>query len=134
SRSCEMSEGLIEDTSRKFSPSKLAAYKECPRKYKFRYIDGLKRKGQTVEQFMGTCVHSAFEELYESLQKGRRLSEDETVAVFEKAWDAGFAEVVAGPQGAPDKDEWGDLGRQCVRNYFRQYVPFAQDRTVAVEK
>lgn len=129
-----MSEGLIEDTSRKFSPSKLATYKECPRKYKFRYIDGLKRTGQTVEQFMGTCVHSAFEALYEGLQKGRRLSEDETVAVFEKAWDAGFAEVVAGPQGAPDKDEWGSLGRQCVRNYFRQYAPFEQDRTVAVEK
>ena len=129
-----MSEGLIEDTSRKFSPSKLATYKECPRRYKFRYIDGLKREGQTVEQFMGTCVHSAFEALYEGLQQGRRLSEAEAVAVFEKEWEAGFAEVVPGPGGAPNKEEWGNVGRECVKNYFRQYSPFDKDRTVAVER
>ncbi len=129
-----MSDGLVEDSSRKFSPSKLAAYKECPRKYKFRYIDRLKRQGQTVEQFLGTCVHSAFEALYEGLQKGRTLTQAETVAVFEKAWEAGFAEVVAGPEGAPNKQDWGNVGRQCVENYYRQYSPFKQDRTVAVEK
>ena len=125
-----MSDGLIEDSSKKFSPSKLSTYKECPRRYKFRYIDGLKRTGQTVEQFLGTCVHSAFEALYEGLQQGKTLSASETVAVFESQWAEGFAAL----EGKPDKDAWTNVGRQCVTNYYRQYAPFEQDRTIAVER
>lgn len=123
--------GLIEDHSWKFSPSKLSTYKECPRKYKFRYIDGLKRTGQTVEQFLGTCVHSSFEALYENLQKGRLMSEEAVLGVFEEAWDKDVAGVVPQPD---DTEAWKSVGRQCVTNYYREFRPFTNDTTNAVER
>jgi putative RecB family exonuclease len=126
---------VIEDHSSKFSPSKLSTYKECPRKYKFRYIDGLKRQGQTAEQFLGTCVHKAFETLYEGLQKGKTLAEAEAVALFESEFALGFAGLLPGPDDKPPvKQDWLEVGRACIANYYRQYAPFGQDRTVAVER
>src|SRR4051794_32124538 len=118
---------MIEDTSTKFSPSKLATYRECPQRYKLRYIDGIKREGQTVEQFLGTCVHGAFEDLYAAAQKGRPLTEAETLAAFESRWLKDLASVLPGPDGPPDAQAWSNVGRDCVRNYFRQYAPFDQD-------
>src|SRR5258708_6246757 len=126
---------MIEDHSTKFSPSKLSTYKECPQKYKFRYIDGLKRQGQTVEQFLGTCVHKSFETLYEGLQKGKPLAEAEAISLFESEFNLGFAGLLPGHDGKPPvREEWLTVGRTCITNYYRQYAPFDQDRTVAVEK
>jgi putative RecB family exonuclease len=125
---------MIEDTSTKFSPSKLATYRECPQRYKLRYIDGVKREGQTVEQYLGTCVHGAFEDLYASAQKGRTLTEPETVAAFESRWLKDVAAVLPGHDGPPDAQAWSNLGRESVRNYYRQYAPFDQDRTVGIER
>lgn len=126
---------MIEDHSTKFSPSKLSTYRECPQKYKFRYIDGLKRQGQTVEQFLGTCVHKAFETLYEGKQKGKLLPESEAVALFEAEFNLGFAGLLPGHDGKPPvREDWLVVGRTCIHNYYRQYEPFDQDRTVAVEK
>jgi putative RecB family exonuclease len=126
---------VIEDHSTKFSPSKLSTYRECPQKYKFRYIDGLKRQGQTVEQFLGTCVHKSFETLYEGLQKGKHLAEAEAIALFESEFNLGFAGLLPGHDGKPPaREDWLNVGRTCISNYYRQYAPFDQDRTVAVEK
>jgi putative RecB family exonuclease len=126
---------MIEDHSSKFSPSKLSAYKDCPQKYKFRYIDGVKRKGQTVEQFLGTCVHKAFEALYEGLQQGRRMSQAEAASLFESEFNLGFAGLLPGHDGKPPvKEDWLQVGRDCIANYYRANEPFDQDRTVAVER
>ena len=125
---------MIEDSSHKFSPSKLATYRECPQRYKFRYIDGLKRAGQSVEQFLGTAVHQALETLYEGLLKGRTLSSEQTAAVFDGEWEKGFSSVLPGPGGIPHREEWAAVGRQCVTNYHRQYHPFDQDSTVGLER
>lgn len=126
---------MIEDHSSKFSPSKLSSYKDCPQKYKFRYIDGVKRKGQTVEQFLGTCVHKAFEELHGGLQQGKRLSQQEAVALFEAEFNLGFAGLLPGHDGKPPvKEDWLQVGRDCIGNYYRANEPFDKDRTVAVEK
>ena len=61
------------DTSRKFSPSKLDTYKNCPRRYQYRYVDRIDRRERSAEAFVGTMVHAVLEDLYENLRReGRR--------------------------------------------------------------
>ncbi len=121
------------DVSTKYSPSKLDVYKNCPRRYQYRYVDKLSRQRKTVEAFLGTCVHSAFESLYDSLAHGKRLSLEETLAVFEREWEKHWtADIELRGHFAPA--DWKGLGRDCVRLYYEAKAPFEEDRTVAVEK
>ncbi len=125
---------MEEDKSTRFSPSKLGTYQGCPRQYRYRYIDKIKREVQTVEAFLGQCVHKAFEALYEGLLHGRALSEEEAIGVFEREWEAGFSEVVLIREKEYSPQDWRNLGRECLRAYYREQSPFTRERTVGVEK
>lgn len=125
---------LSSDSSTKFSPSKLDVYKDCPRRYRYRYVDKIKREGKTVEAFLGTCVHAAFEKLYESVSRGKLPTLEETLRAFEEEWSGGWSPGVEIKDKAYQPEDWKELGRECVKIYYDQHKPFDKDRTVAVEK
>lgn len=122
------------DTSKKFSPSKLSTYKECPRRYQYRYVDKIKRDAQSVEAFLGSCVHKAFEDLYQGLMFGKKMEVASVLKVFEAQWDEGWSDkiVVRGQEHSPE--DWKNIGRQCVREYYAAHDPFEENKTVEVEK
>jgi putative RecB family exonuclease len=121
------------DVSTKYSPSKLDTYKNCPRRYQYRYVDKISRQRRTVEAYLGTCVHTAFEELYEGLMHGKTLTLEETTAAFETAWDKDWSKDIE-IRGTYAPADWKALGKDCVRHYYEANKPFDKDRTVAVEK
>lgn len=118
--------------SESYSPSRLDCYKDCPRRYRFRYIEKIKRDTTSVEAFLGTCVHAAFEKLYEDLSHGRRLTLEETLAVYEEAWLSNWSDTVVVRRYQPE--DWRKVGRECVQLYYEARRPFDQDRTIAVER
>lgn len=122
------------DTSTKFSPSKLGVYKGCPRQYRYRYVDRIKRDAQSVEAFVGSCVHAAFEALYESLLHGKTPSLEETLRVFEKGWEKGWSDKVVIRDAQFSPEDWRKVGQDCVLAYYEAKKPFDQDKTVAVER
>ena len=122
------------DTSHKFSPSKLDTYRECPRRYRYRYVDGLHRRTETIETLVGTCVHKALEQLYAGLLHGREFSLEETLAVFDKEWAAGWSDKVLNRHKEYGPEHHQAAGRDCVRSYYEAYAPFRQAVTLAVEK
>lgn len=130
-----MNEPILEsDLSRKYSPSKLDTYQNCPRRYRYRYVDKIERPSRSVEAFLGTCVHSAFEKLYENVSHGRNPYLEETLAAFNEAWDSGWSPDIAIKDGRYQAEDWKKLGQDCVRNYYQTHEPFNRDKTVAVEK
>ena len=61
-----------------YSHSKLSCYEQCPRKYKFRYIDKIKKEiEESIECFLGKRVHKTLKKLYQDLmyQNGNTLEE-----------------------------------------------------------
>lgn len=126
---------MDEDASKTYSPSRLDTYRNCPRQYKFRYLDRIPRKTKTVEAYLGTCVHAALESLYDARMHGKTPTEAEVLAVYESAWDKGAAgESLVFHDCAYTIEDWRNVGRDCIKNYYRMYQPFDQDRTVAVER
>lgn len=47
-----------------YSHSRLETYSNCPLKYKFNYIDKIKRKEEGIEVFLGSCFQEAMEIIY----------------------------------------------------------------------
>ena len=122
------------DNSKRFSPSKLDVYKDCPRRYAYRYIDRIRREEQSVEAYLGSCVHKAFESLYEGVRHGKIAAEDEAVSVFGKEWEAGWSGNIVIRNKEYSRENWKQVGRDCVRSYYRGHYPFDEDKTVAIEK
>jgi len=121
-----------EDHSKKFSPSKLDCYKECPKRYQYRYVDRISRARKTGATVLGTSVHSALEFLYERLRAGARPSLEDVLAEGDAAFARDWDETVSHLGDVP-KEDWGRLVGECVRRYYEAHSPFKEDSTVAVE-
>lgn len=125
---------MEEDRSSKFSPSKLDVYKNCARRYRYRYVDKISRRRKTPETVVGVAVHAAFEELYQLVSGGKVPSLDDVRALYEKALDSEWDETVQLKDARFTRDDWRNVGRGCVELYYAEHAPFSEDRTVAVEK
>lgn len=121
------------DRLRRFSPSSLETYRSCPLKFKYSYLDRLKRKPPTVEAVLGTAVHRALEEVYLARVRGRVLGLAEATLVFEKDWARSFASEVRFVAGGT-APEFHQVGLDCLRGYWNDNAPFDADRTVGVER
>lgn len=56
-----------------YSHTRLSTYKQCPYRYKLKYIDKIPEDTKTIEQFMALMVHEAFETLYKNLISAKFL-------------------------------------------------------------
>jgi putative RecB family exonuclease len=52
-----------------YSHSRLSAFEDCRLKYKFAYIDHIKREGDSIEAFMGSRFHEVMERVYLKVSK-----------------------------------------------------------------
>ncbi|MBI4064266.1 MAG: PD-(D/E)XK nuclease family protein [Elusimicrobia bacterium] len=68
---------------RKLSYSSISLYKDCPQRFKFRYIDGIKEKPKSYFSF-GQSVHKALEFFYRSQLAAPSL--DELLRYYEANW------------------------------------------------
>jgi len=120
-----------------YSHSKLSTFEQCKLKYKFRYIDKIKPEiEQSIEAFLGSCVHSTLEWLY-TLKKdeGKVPSIDDVIVHYTEVWQEGFSEdflIVKESQGYNYKSYF-DMGITFLLNYYMRKYPF-NENTLALEK
>ncbi|MFA6316040.1 MAG: PD-(D/E)XK nuclease family protein [Elusimicrobiota bacterium] len=122
------------DSSTRFSFSKLDTYKECPRRYRYRYVDRIKVERRTAETFLGTCVHGALEELYRNLSHGRTMTREEVLGAFEAGWKAGWSDGVEIHDKKLSVGDFKRVGEDCLRTYYDARAPFQDGLAHEVEK
>ena len=117
-----------------YSHSRLSTFEGCARKYWFNYIEKPDiERVETVEAFLGNRVHEALEELYERLQSGRLMSLEELLEAYEAAWNRQWSDEVRIVRGDSTADDYLEVGRESLRNYYAGHHPFDQDRTLCLE-
>ena len=101
-----------------FSYSKMGMYKECPQKYKFRYIHMLPEQPKYYFAF-GSALHEVMEYIYNP-KTPRFPTVEEALAFFKKNWDAtsfdqkGYASM--------EKEALGfEEGERIIRAYYDKY-------------
>src|SRR6201987_4014893 len=98
-----------------YSFTQISRYLRCPRKYRYRYLDGWREKEDRASMIFGRCFVNALAAYFR---------EEDSTAVFFRAWQE---HQDAALQYAKN-DSWGRLYHQGVRLLER----FAQDDRVRI--
>ena len=109
---------------RPLSHSSISLYLECPLKYKFRYIDGLKEKPKSYLSF-GSSVHAALEFFFGSKFQDHP-SLDEVYDYYKKEWKK------EGYKDADEENKYFESGKIIIREFYDKHTkPYV--RPLAVE-
>jgi putative RecB family exonuclease len=117
-----------------YSHSRLDTFETCPLKYKFRYIDKIKKPVEGVEAFVGKRVHEALQKLYDDLLFGKRNTVEELLAFYREQWKKNWGPGVQIVDARRSAKDHFNLGAECIRVYYGKNAPFGQSQTIATEE
>lgn len=117
-----------------YSHSQIATFEQCPLKYRFRYIDKIRKpEEQGAEAFTGSLVHETLEKLYNDLEYEKLNSLDELVAWYRDAWRKEWRPEIKMVREGLTEENYRDYGARCIRTYYERYKPFRQSQTLGTE-
>ena len=119
-----------------WSHSRLEMFRQCPRKYFYRYVKKVKlpEEPESIEQFVGTRAHSALEWLYGEAQHGNVPSAEALVEQLRKDWDAEWHDAITMPGGARPAEAHRRDVEAWLADYHARHAPFDDARTVDLER
>jgi putative RecB family exonuclease len=118
-----------------YSHSRLKTFENCRRKFAFQYIekpDIVKR--DSIEAFMGSCVHDALEELYKSVQMERTPKWEQLRDAYENIWAKNWYDEILIVRKQFSAEDYQNVGRRCLQDYFVKNYPFADGKVLALEE
>jgi putative RecB family exonuclease len=117
-----------------FSFSRLKTFHQCPLRYRYRYLKGMREAFRSIESFLGSTVHSVLEWLYERRSDGE-LPELETVhQTFAREWESGWSDDVAVIKTATATDDSFRLGREMLIRFHDEVFFKDRSETLALEQ
>jgi len=120
-----------------FSFSRVTTFEQCARRYRYRYVDGVREAFQSIEAFMGQQVHAAVEWMFQEKDAGRAPRVDDAVrqysATFDRAWGEARGGLKVIKQGTAVED-YRRSGAEMLADFHR--TRFAADRleTIGLER
>lgn len=116
-----------------YSHSRLEAFKSCPLKYKFNYIDKIKREEEGIEAFLGSRFHEAMEKIYKDLPF-RIYSLDELLDSYEDDWDKKYHDKIIVAARERKAEDYKEIGKKYIEDYYQRYYPFNQGKVLGIER
>jgi len=128
-----------------FSYSQINSFSVCEQQYKIIYIDGVRKKFESIESYMGKRVHSVLEWLYKPENKEEYINFDKICEVYDKFWMDNWhsniflvnikynrKEKIYVNQMLENRDyetyhnKYYAIGKKCLSNYYKDFYPFDQ--------
>jgi len=117
-----------------YSNSRIETFEQCPRKYKFRYVDNVRTESEGVEAFVGKRVHETLEKLYRDLKLAKLNGLDDLLRFYESEWEKNWHGKVRVVREGITPGHYFALGQQCIADYYKHYHPFNQAKTLGLEE
>ncbi len=117
-----------------YSHSQLAAYENCPLKYKFNYRDKIKRYTEGVEAFLGSRVHEVLQKCYEDARRGKINPLKDLLAYYDALWEKNWHDEIAIVRAGLTADHYRNSGHKMLAAYYARHSPFDKDITIATEE
>lgn len=118
-----------------YSHSSLNAFKDCPRRFAFQYLEKPSvEKRESIEAYLGTICHAAVQQIYKDLLLSRRMTLEETLAFYEAEWDRERPERFWIVKERYNEDNYRETGRRFVKDFYEEEAPFEDGRTIGIEK
>jgi len=116
-----------------YSHSRLETFKNCPLKYKFNYIDKIKRKEEGVEAFLDSRFHEVMEKIYRDLPF-KKYSLDELLDFYGDIWDKKYHDKVMIANKERKAKDYKEIGRKFIEDYYKRYYPFNRGKVLGIER
>lgn len=117
-----------------FSFSRVKAYRQCPLRYRYRYLKGLKEAFRSVESHLGSVVHDVLEWLYEERRNRSEPTLDGALAVLAERWGAAPVDEIAVIRCRDRIDDYLVNAREMVERFFNGAFQRDSSTTIALEQ
>jgi putative RecB family exonuclease len=118
-----------------YSHSRLASFENCPRQFRYRYVDRIRVEVESIEAFMGKLVHAVVEKLNLVTASGQVPSLEAVLRRYHIMWDEGFdPERVRIVRGGTGPDLYRAIGARCTENFYRGHYPFDGEESLGIEE
>jgi len=110
-----------------YSNSKISTFENCPRKYKFNYIEHEEQDIQeTIEVFMGKRVHETLEKLYKDKKFKKLVSKATLIKFYKERWEKEYSPDVLVVKKEFTAENYKKMGKKFIEDYYNKYKPFNQ--------
>jgi putative RecB family exonuclease len=116
-----------------YSHSRITTFEQCPLKYKFQYIDGIRSETENIEAFMGKLVHRVMQKLYADLLHTRLNELSELLDYYHHLWQQYWHQNIRIVKQEYSPENYKKMGEKCIKNYYKNYAPFDSEKTLALE-
>jgi putative RecB family exonuclease len=117
-----------------YSFSKIGSFEKCKLQYKYRYIDRLRLRVETIEAFMGTIVHEALQEFYDLVKNKIIKPKKWLLSKYDELWKKDYKVSIKIVKKKFSAEDYYEKGKKCLIDYYEEYEPFDQTKIVETEK
>ena len=117
-----------------FSFSRVKTFHQCPLRYRYRYLKGLKEVFRSIESYLGNVVHDVLEWLYDEREKTQSPSLEAALQSLADRWTAGLNEDITVIRCTDHADAYLITGREMIERFHRGAFRKDRSRTVALEQ
>jgi putative RecB family exonuclease len=116
-----------------YSHSRLKAYKDCPRKYKLKYLVKTDPGTEGIEAFVGNVVHGTLEKCYKDAKLTKVNTMEELLSYYDVLWEKSWHSAVVIRKKGFTESHYRQSGNKMIGDYYKRYVPFDSDTTIGTE-
>ncbi len=120
--------------SSSYSFSKIGSFEKCKLQYKYRYIDNVRLRVETIEAFMGIIVHEALQEFYDLVKNKIIKPEKWLLSKYDELWKKGYNDSIKIMKKEFSAEDYYEKGKKCLMDYYEEYKPFDQTKVVKTEE
>jgi putative RecB family exonuclease len=118
-----------------YSHSSISTFKQCPLKFKLRYIDKIKPEfRQTIEAFMGGVVHEVLEDMYAQVKEGKIPDFLELQENLIQKWKTQWKDEIPIIKQGMTKEKYFEQALRFLDDYYAKYHPFNQGEIIGLEQ
>src|ERR1019366_9064878 len=116
-----------------YSNSRIETFEQCPRKYRFRYIENIRTDSEGIEAFVGKRVHESLEKLYRDLKLTKLNSLEDILKFYESEWEKNWPGKGGVARGGVPPGPFFGMGPQGLGGFFPGFAPFKQGKAAGLE-
>jgi putative RecB family exonuclease len=117
-----------------YSHSRVSTFENCPRKYKFQYIEKEEPDiPETIELFMGKRVHETLEKLYKDKKFKKLVSKATLIKFYKDTWEKEYSNDILVVKEGLTAEKYKKMGKKYIEDYYDKYKPFNQLTILGLE-
>jgi putative RecB family exonuclease len=117
-----------------FSFSRVKTFYQCPLRYRYRYLKGLKEVFRSIESYLGTIVHDVLEWIYAEREQRESPSLEAALRLLADRWTAGFNDEITVIRNSDSADAYLITGREMLERFYRSTFCRDRSQTIALEQ